>query len=235
VHEPLQLPWHLAVQLALPGVPEQLVSHSAAKVARHEALHRAWFASDAHCASHLAVASALQLAVQSNSAGFALQSASQLPWQLPVQLTDGSCGQSASQLTSSLAAHAACTLSGVHSMSQPSTLTSHMPCASTSMLPQAPMPARAGVAVSRDSPITPLSNNPEAKRFFIQASCSVAALVAARLRGAIRVPRPPASNTGPATAFFPMVSRTARQFSPGVARRQQVRTGRTNRPPSPFA
>jgi hypothetical protein len=39
VHEPLQLPSHFALQLAVPGVTLQLASQSAAKVALQEAAH----------------------------------------------------------------------------------------------------------------------------------------------------------------------------------------------------
>jgi hypothetical protein len=71
------------LQLALPGFPEQLASHSAANVAWQEAEHSPLFAELAHWALQLAVASSLQLAEQSNSAGFTVQLASQSTWQLP--------------------------------------------------------------------------------------------------------------------------------------------------------
>ena len=83
------------MHVAVAGLPVQLALHSAAKFAWHDALQWALSALELHSASHCAVAFALQLAVHSNVAGWAVQFASHVPWQLPVQVTDGTCGQEA--------------------------------------------------------------------------------------------------------------------------------------------
>src|SRR3954462_4480310 len=65
---------------------------------------------------------------------------------------EGTLGQDPEHDACSRAAQAACTVIGVQFTSQPpSTCTSHTPCASTSMLPQASMPACAGAALSSGS------------------------------------------------------------------------------------
>ena len=127
-HWPLQLPWHLASQLAVGGVPVQLLSHLASQFALQDAeqrpLHAAESESEAHLPSHAlpqsAVQPPLQLAWQSKLPAFAshlaLHSDSS---HLPVHSADAEPEHLPSQLTSSLAAHCAWKLIGVHFAVQP--------------------------------------------------------------------------------------------------------------------
>jgi len=64
--------------------------------------------------------------------------------------------------------HAASKLTGVHcTLHGESTSTVHMPLASTSILPQAPMPARAGVANNNGRTKKLAATEPKAKDLFM--------------------------------------------------------------------
>jgi hypothetical protein len=79
----------LALQSAFAGVAVQFALHSPEQVALHCASHSPESLSVLHWTVQSAPQVAEQSASQSNSAGFTSHSASHSPWQLVLQLTDG--------------------------------------------------------------------------------------------------------------------------------------------------
>jgi hypothetical protein len=155
----------------------QLVWHCAEKCALHEAVHWLTLALEEHCALHWDSASAVQLAVQSKVAGWAMQSATQLPLQLAVQVGNGSPLHLPVQFASSSAEHASSKLTGVQFALQPPLISvSHVPCASTLMFPHSAIPARASDVDNKgnEKRATPKANGANGlrvKEFFMASFC----------------------------------------------------------------